>query len=67
SATGREELEAVYSELDQLEPNRRDERTYRPRQALFMWPAAVALALSVLVAILGLVPSGSGVNKGHAG
>jgi Ca-activated chloride channel homolog len=50
SATGREELEAVYGELDRLEPSERDERTYRPRRALFPWPAAVALALSVLLA-----------------
>lgn len=51
SATGREELEAVYGELDRLEPTQRDERTYRPRRALFLWPAAGALALSVLVAL----------------
>jgi len=67
SATGREELEQVYAELDQLEPSRRDERTYRPRQALFMWPAALALALSALAALSGLAPSGSGGNQGHAG
>ncbi|WP_295442521.1 VWA domain-containing protein [uncultured Thiodictyon sp.] len=50
AATGREELEAVYKELDRLEPSRRDERTYRPRESLFVWPAAGALGLSVLMA-----------------
>ena len=65
SATGREELEAVYGELDRLEPSQRDERTYRPRRALFLWPAVGALALSVLVALGYLrapVPRGSGVH-----
>jgi Ca-activated chloride channel family protein len=65
SATGREELEAVYGELDRLEPTQRDERTYRPRRALFLWPAAAALALSVLVALgyLGApVPRGSRIH-----
>lgn len=64
AATGREELEAVYQELDRLEPSERDERTYRPRMALFMWPAGLALVLSVLTALGGL---GGGGNKGHVG
>ncbi|WP_295392652.1 VWA domain-containing protein [uncultured Thiodictyon sp.] len=51
AATGRKELEAVYRELDRLEPSRRDERTYRPRESLFVWPAAGALVLSVLMAL----------------
>jgi Ca-activated chloride channel family protein len=64
SATDREELEAVYQELDRLEPTQRDERTYRPRRALFFWPAAGALALSVLMAFGHvLVP---GLRRGEA-
>ncbi len=51
SATGREELEAVYAELDRLEPTRREDRTYRPRESLFVWPAGAALALTVLLAL----------------
>ena len=51
SATGRDELEAVYRELDRLEPSRRDDRTYRPRESLFVWPAALALVLSVVMAV----------------
>ncbi|WP_295583463.1 VWA domain-containing protein [uncultured Lamprocystis sp.] len=54
SATSRAELEAVYNELDRLEPSRRDERTYRPRESLFVWPAAAALLLSLLIALPGL-------------
>jgi Ca-activated chloride channel homolog len=51
AVTGREELEAVYAELDRLEPTRRDERTYRPRESLFFWPAGAALVLSALLAL----------------
>ncbi len=38
-ATDTAQLEQVYDELDRLEPSVRDERSYRPMQALFMWPA----------------------------
>lgn len=55
SASDRQELESVYQELDRLEPTERDERTFRPRRALFLWPAAGALALSVILA-LGSIP-----------
>jgi Ca-activated chloride channel homolog len=51
SVTGREELETVYRELDRLEPSLRDERTYRPRESLYAWPAGAALLLSVLIAL----------------
>lgn len=51
SVSDREQLESVYQELDRLEPTERDERTYRPRRALFIWPAAGALLLSVFTAI----------------
>ncbi|AFL72692.1 VWA domain-containing protein [Thiocystis violascens] len=51
SATNREELETVYAELDRLEPNERDERTFRPQRALFVWPASAALLLTVGLAV----------------
>jgi Ca-activated chloride channel family protein len=63
SATGREELEAVYEQLDALEPTRRDERTYRPRESMFVWPAGAALALSVLVALPGARTRGLGGTR----
>ncbi|NEX21144.1 VWA domain-containing protein [Thiorhodococcus mannitoliphagus] len=56
AASSREELESIYAELDRLEPNQREERTYRPQRALFMWPAGLALALSVALALGGLSP-----------
>lgn len=67
SATGRDELEAVYQELDRLEPTERDARTYRPRRALFVWPAAGALGLSLLLALSALAAPGSiGLKGGGA-
>jgi len=51
TATNREQLEAVYSQLDQLEPNARDQRTFRPQRELFVWPAAGALCLTVGLAL----------------
>lgn len=46
SATNLDELAAIYSELDRLEPSEREERTYRPLRALFVWPAGLALLLT---------------------
>lgn len=46
-ATDAAQLERVYAELDQLEPSVRDSRSFRPMHALFMWPAALALLLSI--------------------
>ena len=60
AATGREELEAVYKELDRLEPTERDQRTYRPRESLFVWPAGAALVLSTLLALAAVMPGGRG-------
>ncbi|MFD2110890.1 VWA domain-containing protein [Thiorhodococcus fuscus] len=51
AATNREQLESIYAELDRLEPNQRDERTYRPQRALFVWPAALALMLATGLAL----------------
>ena len=64
AAGSREELEAVYAELDRLEPNRRDERRYRPQRALFVWPAALALLLSVVLVMLETGPVASPWRKG---
>ncbi len=64
STTGREELEAIYEELDRLEPSRRDERNYLPRESLFVWPAAAALVLSVLLALPLRRGRGLGVSNG---
>ncbi|MEH6825668.1 MAG: VWA domain-containing protein [Motiliproteus sp.] len=44
-----DELEAIYQLLDQLEPSQRDEQLIRPQQALFHWPAGLALLLSLVI------------------
>jgi Ca-activated chloride channel family protein len=49
------ELESIYAELDILEPQEQDAETYRPTTALFYWPLGIALALSVLLALLSLL------------
>jgi Ca-activated chloride channel family protein len=53
-ATDTTQLEQVYDELDRLEPSIRDTRSYRPMQALFMWPAGLALLLSIGIALTAL-------------
>jgi Ca-activated chloride channel family protein len=50
-ATDTRQLERVYEDLDRLEPSVRDERSYRPMQSLFVWPAAIALLLSMALAL----------------
>lgn len=55
-ATDTDQLAQVYDELDRLEPSLRDERSYRPMQALFMWPAGLALLLSLGLALRHLGP-----------
>jgi Ca-activated chloride channel family protein len=50
-ATDTLQLERVYEELDRLEPSVRDERSYRPMQSLFAWPAGIALLLSMVLAL----------------
>ncbi len=51
------ELLDVYAELDRLEPIDQDAETYRPRQALFMWPLGAALGISVALVLSVLVRS----------
>ncbi|MGQ9658773.1 MAG: vWA domain-containing protein [Thermochromatium sp.] len=51
-AGSRQELKAIYDELDRLEPSAREQHPYRPQRALFVWPAALALILSLLLVAL---------------
>lgn len=46
-----EELSNIHHQLDLLEPIEFDEETFRPVQALFYWPLAVAFVLSLLWAL----------------
>lgn len=50
------ELEQIYAMLDQLQPIAGDERKMRPLTALYYYPLAAALALSILP-VLGLLCS----------
>ena len=47
-----QELQAIYSELNRLEPIEQDAETLRPIATLFHWPLGLAFALSLLVALL---------------
>ncbi len=47
-----DELEKIYAELDRIEPVDQDAEIFRPRDALFHWPLALALLLSGLLAVL---------------
>jgi len=51
-ATDTAQLEAVYDELDRLEPSVSDTRTYRPMQSLYVWPTGAAFTLSLLMALM---------------
>lgn len=51
-----QELIEIYGELDQLEPVEQDDATFRPVRALFYWPLACALALSLLLAAATAAP-----------
>jgi Ca-activated chloride channel family protein len=50
-ATDAQQLEQVYAELDRLEPSVRDSRSFRPMHSLYMWPAGLALLLSLALAL----------------
>ncbi|WP_210395540.1 vWA domain-containing protein [Motiliproteus sediminis] len=41
------QLAEVYTELDRLEPTQQEAQLLRPRQALFHWPLAIALLLTL--------------------
>lgn len=50
-ARSREDLEAVYDRLDELEPVADESHVVRPVTALYPWPLGVALLLSLLLAV----------------
>ncbi len=47
-----ESLEEIYKELDILEPIVQEQQWLRPTRALYMWPLAIALLLTALLALL---------------
>ena len=48
-----QQLEKIYQLLDQLEPVKRDNLSFRPVRSLFYWPLGVALGLVGLMALSG--------------
>ncbi len=45
------ELVQIYTLLDELEPIVREQRSFRPRRALFFWPLGVSLLLATLLTL----------------
>ncbi len=54
-----EELTEIYKLLDELEPVEVDTQTLRPEKSLYMWPLAIALILSLLIALFRLSGRGN--------
>lgn len=50
-ARSREDLQAVYEQLDELEPVEGESRVVRPVTGLYPWPLGAALVLSLLLAL----------------
>ena len=55
-----QELQAIYAELNRLEPIEQDAETLRPIATLFHWPLGLAFVLSLLVALLRFVAGNLG-------
>lgn len=47
-ASNREEMAAIYTELDRLNPRQVETLSYRPRRDLFFWPLGAAMAAALL-------------------
>tara|TARA_R110002167_G_scaffold8292_3_gene38440 strand:- start:1914 stop:2987 length:1074 start_codon:yes stop_codon:yes gene_type:complete len=54
-ARNSEELEAIYQQLDLLEPSQQAEQLIRPQQTLFHWPLGLALLLSLVTPLARLL------------
>lgn len=62
-----EELESIYTLLDELEPTITDDQVYRPRVALFYRPLGAALLLVMLMALVRLADLQLFTGRGVAG
>ncbi|WP_045825782.1 vWA domain-containing protein [Teredinibacter turnerae] len=62
-----QELQAIYEELDKLEPIEQDGEILRPISALFMWPLLAAILLSAVYAVWRLYPLGTRFTSGTSG
>ena len=61
-ATNPKELQAIYTELNRLEPIEQAAETLRPIATLFHWPLGLAFVLSLLIALLGF---GGSISRGE--
>jgi Ca-activated chloride channel family protein len=61
-ATNPRELQAIYTELNRLEPIEQAAETLRPTATLFHWPLGLAFVLSLLIALLGF---GGSISRGR--
>ncbi|QSX32319.1 VWA domain-containing protein [Shewanella avicenniae] len=52
-----QDLDAIYQEIDKLEPISRDALSYRPQSELFYWPLGLALLLLMLQALFNQLPA----------
>jgi len=50
-ARNKEQLDAIYELLDELEPVEKDKQFYRPMTELYYWPLALALLLAAGIAV----------------
>lgn len=55
-----QELQKIYAVLDQLEPIEQEGETLRPIAALFFWPLAAALLLSLTMATMRMIQARTG-------
>ena len=46
------ELNKIYALIDELEPVEQDSQSFRPVQALYVWPLGIAFLIAVCIAIL---------------
>jgi Ca-activated chloride channel family protein len=54
-ARNQQELANIYLEIDKLEPTELESEEYRPLRELFSWPLGVALVLSILWVLSGII------------
>lgn len=58
-----EELNKIYALLDQLEPTMQEEEVFRPSKGLFFWPLGLALLLSLITALMNIMPESDAAKR----
>lgn len=58
-----QELEQIYSMIDQLEPTEKDPQIYRPQQNLYQWPLLLAVVSLMLLGLWQNQPSSPGFRR----